>query len=252
MHVMIEGAIESPHHYILSLPTQLGKHQGDQKTASFSLVGFIMQRLLNRGQRLKGLISNGWQKTAATSPPTSPLSLPSHSLVNAAPHNGCPSSSSSTNRRYFSSLLDDHNILDSSQADVAPPMNITAFGDKAFQVNDKFIKQPILLLPHSVYMWQVKDFDDITVESLSLFTLVYPTIEILFIGTGETTKRIDPEITKYFKSKGIVLEVASTIHAASSFNVLNAEGRNIGAALLTLQPIVANEVNKDDLTTIPE
>ena len=83
-----------------------------------------------------------------------------------------------------------------------------------------------------------------------MFTLVYPTIEILFIGTGERTKRVDPEITKYFKSKGIVLEVASTIHAASNFNVLNAEGRNIGAALLTLQPITADELNREDATLL--
>ena len=214
-----------------------------------------MQRLLNRGQRLQGLLGNNWPKATVTSPPTSPLGSPVHSSVlgsiTATSHHGCPSSSSSSaSRRYFSSLLDDHNLFDPSQGDLTPPMNITAFGDKAFQVNDKFIKQPILLLPQSVYMWQVKDFDDISIESLSMFTLVYPTIEILFIGTGERTKRVDPEITKYFKSKGIVLEVASTIHAASNFNVLNAEGRNIGAALLTLQPITADELNREDATLL--
>ena len=141
-------------------------------------------------------------------------------------------------------------MIHPSDTDVS--MNITAFGDKAFQVNDKFIRQSILLLPSSVYMWQVKDFDDITIESLSFFTLVYPTIEILFIGTGETTKRIDPEITEYFKSKGIVLEVCSTIHAASSFNVLNAEGRNVGAALLTLLPMTADELSAKDVQRSPE
>ena len=216
-----------------------------------------MQRLMNRGQRLQGLLNNFGQKATGTSPPTSPV-LPPHAsfkryvCTSHCSHSSCPSSSSSgASRRHFSSILDDHNIFDPAQADITPPMNIAAFGDKAFQINDKFIKQPILLLPQSVYMWQVKDFDDISIESLSLFTLVYPTIEILFLGTGETTRRIDPEITKYFKSKGIVVEVASTVHAASNFNVLNAEGRNVGAALLTLKPMSADELlSKEDFPMI--
>ena len=47
-----------------------------------------------------------------------------------------------------------------------------------------------------MFLWDVKDVDDITIESLSLFHLVYPTIEILFIGTGEKmTRRLPPEVT---------------------------------------------------------
>ena len=129
-----------------------------------------------------------------------------------------------------------HDIYDNSIVDLDPPMNITEFGDRAFQVNQTLIKQPILLLSKSVYKWKVKTFDDITIDSLSLFHLVYPTIEILFIGCGERMPRqLDPEITKFFKAKGIVVEVSSTVHAASTFNVLNSEGRSVGAALLTLE-----------------
>ena len=103
--------------------------------------------------------------------------------------------------KFSSSILDTHNIFDSNVIGLDRKMNITGFGDKAFKVNDKLISQSILLLPRSVYLWKANTFADITIESLSMyesimilfsntyfklyisrFTLVYPTIEILFIG----------------------------------------------------------------------
>ena len=45
---------------------------------------------------------------------------------------------------------------------------------------------------------------DITVESLSVFEIAYPTIEVLFIGCGEILKNRFPiHIEKYFRDKGI-------------------------------------------------
>jgi NADH dehydrogenase [ubiquinone] 1 alpha subcomplex assembly factor 3 len=44
------------------------------------------------------------------------------------------------------------------------------------------------------------------------------------------------EIYDYFRSRGIVIEATSTANAASTFNILNAEGRNVAAALLTAEP----------------
>ena len=85
--------------------------------------------------------------------------------------------------RYSSSLLDNHDLFDTAQLEAERKMNINSYGDKVFMVNDKLVGQSILLLPRSLYLWKPRSFEEITVESLSLFTLVYPTIEVLFIGT---------------------------------------------------------------------
>ena len=85
----------------------------------------------------------------------------------------------------FSSVADVHNIFDMDQIGAERKMIISAFGDRAFKVNDKLIRQSILLLPRSLYLWNAKTFADITIDSLALFPLVYPTIEILFIGKEE-------------------------------------------------------------------
>lgn len=50
------------------------------------------------------------------------------------------------------------------------------------------------------------------------------------------TQRISPEIVQYFKSRGIYVEATASNSAASTFNILNAEERNVAAALLTMKP----------------
>lgn len=120
---------------------------------------------------------------------------------------------------------------------------ITAFGDKSFLINRVLVRQSVVLLPNSFLLWKPRSFEEITVDSLTIFELIKPTIEVLFIGCGETMpQRLPTKIFDYFKRKGIVVEASNTINAASTFNVLNGEGRNVAAALLTLQPIDDEEI----------
>jgi len=59
----------------------------------------------------------------------------------------------------------------------------------------------------------------------------------LFIGCGEVLDQQFPaEIVKHFREKGIVIEASNSVSAASTFNILNGEGRNVAAALLTKKP----------------
>lgn len=113
---------------------------------------------------------------------------------------------------------------------------VRAFGERSFQINDVLVRSSVLLFPKSFLIWNAKKPSDIDLESLLLFPILYPTLEIVFVGLGETFQAPLPaDITSYFKAKGIVLEASSSVNAASSFNVLNGEGRNVGAALLTLE-----------------
>jgi uncharacterized protein len=119
-------------------------------------------------------------------------------------------------------------------------IQVKAFGETSFRLDEVLVKHSVLLLPHSFLLWNAKVFDDITQESLEIFPLLFPTLEILFIGCGETQpKQLPLELVRYFRGKGIVVEATSTSNAAGMFNVLNAEGRNVAAALLTEQPSTA-------------
>ena len=48
--------------------------------------------------------------------------------------------------------------------------------------------------------------------------------------------QLDPALLRFFKQKGIVIEVSNSANAAATYNVLNSEGRNVAAALLALGP----------------
>ena len=116
-------------------------------------------------------------------------------------------------------------------------LSILAFGDHCFQVNDILVRQSILLFKDHFLLWNANEFDDITIDSLNIFTVLYPTIEILLIGCGESQpKQIDSKIVQHFKSKGIVIEASNTSNAAATYNILISEERNVAAALLTMKP----------------
>lgn len=117
-------------------------------------------------------------------------------------------------------------------------VTVVGYGDHAFQINDTLVRQSVLLLPHSFLLWNAREFKDITIESLTLFTVLFPTLEVLLIGCGERVPgRLPTEIAEHFRQRGIVVEASSTMHAASTYNLLSTEGRNVAAALLTLQPV---------------
>lgn len=143
-------------------------------------------------------------------------------------------------------------LLDGFESDGVGGKRLTVRGynDNSFLVNDILIEnQSIILFPSTMILWNgIREVKDITIESLSVFTLVYPTIEILFIGCGETMlSRFPVEICKYFRDKGIVIEATDTANAAATFNVLNSEGRNVGAALLTLVPSSYDDITTTDM-----
>jgi len=115
---------------------------------------------------------------------------------------------------------------------------VRGYGETFFQINDVQVNQSVLLFRTSFLLWNARTFDDITVENLAPFVLLHPTLEVLFIGCGEVQPRqLPPDLVKFFRTKGVVLEASSTINAAATFNILSSEGRNVAAALLT---------NKDD------
>lgn len=116
--------------------------------------------------------------------------------------------------------------------------SVNAYGDNSFTINNVYVSQPVLLLPNSFLLWNnVSSINDITPTSLSIFTKMHPSLEILIIGLGEQPRlpSNSVEIKKYFRDHGIVVEMLGTVSAASTFNVLNSEGRNVAAALLTMK-----------------
>ena len=80
--------------------------------------------------------------------------------------------------------------------------------------------------------WSPKKFSEITADSLSIFKTVWPISEILILGCGRYIEPLDPALRRFIRSTGMKLEVLDSRNAASTYNILNEEGRIVAAALL--------------------
>ncbi|XP_018319641.2 NADH dehydrogenase [ubiquinone] 1 alpha subcomplex assembly factor 3 [Agrilus planipennis] len=112
---------------------------------------------------------------------------------------------------------------------------INSYSEVGFRLNNDFtILGPVILFPRSALSWNVGSINDITEESLSLFTVLEPKIDLLVLGTGDKIEdtSFHKKIFPFLKKHKINLEILPTDQACSTFNFLNSEGRYIAAALI--------------------
>jgi uncharacterized protein len=128
---------------------------------------------------------------------------------------------------------------------------ITAYGDHEFMVNNVFVKSSVLLFPNSFLQWKISDISELSIDSLRIFTILYPSLQLLLIGTGKSM--IFPHepkaqgIVDFFRKQGVKVEFLSSNVAATTFNFLNQEDRNVAAALL---PLLPQDVEEDERNMI--
>jgi uncharacterized protein len=101
---------------------------------------------------------------------------------------------------YASGLGKGVSILDEDALDATGKRRIQlkAYGDKVFQVDEVLVRQSVILMPHSFLLWNARTFEDISIESLAIFPFLFPGLEMLIIGCGKVQpKQIDPDIIRY-------------------------------------------------------
>lgn len=112
--------------------------------------------------------------------------------------------------------------------------------------NDMSVLGPMAIFPRTVLSWNVGNFKDVTEESLSLFALLEPKLDILVLGTGDRSNDTTLFTTciKFMRKHKVNIEILPTEQAVSTFNFLNSEGRYVGGALIPPETITTTE---DDL-----
>ncbi|PHT95267.1 hypothetical protein T459_03149 [Capsicum annuum] len=106
------------------------------------------------------------------------------------------------------------------------------FTDTGFRVNGVHYEGSLLCVGNLLMSWQPKNLSEVTPESLSIFQTVRPVPEILLLGCGKYIQRVNPELRGFIHSTGMKLEAIDSRNAASTYNILNEEGRIVAAALL--------------------
>ncbi|XP_078468468.1 NADH dehydrogenase [ubiquinone] 1 alpha subcomplex assembly factor 3 isoform X1 [Lampetra planeri] len=118
------------------------------------------------------------------------------------------------------------------QRDSPNTMFVDSYGLHGFTVNGNRVIGPCAIIPHAIIQWNVGSWKDISEESLSLFYLLEPRIEILVLGTGDRVERLDPQLLRFMTRQGVAVEVQDTGHACSTFNFLVNDRRLVAAGLI--------------------
>jgi uncharacterized protein len=91
----------------------------------------------------------------------------------------------------------------------------------------------ILAFPFGCFLWNVQTAKQVTLESLAPVLLYRPAMEYLFLGCNQSIDRKELDrITMEFRKLNIVVEQLDLASAVGTFNILNAEDRQVTAALV--------------------
>jgi len=136
----------------------------------------------------------------------------------------------------FSSLGAGQDLLADVLQDGGRPKTILeGYSSTGFEVgNETIFEGSVLALPYSKFIYKPRKPAEVTVDSLKCFTVVNPSIEMVFFGSDvefEQEKR--EEVRKWGRESGVKVEFMGVGNASATFNILNGEDRRIGACLLT-------------------
>jgi uncharacterized protein len=111
---------------------------------------------------------------------------------------------------------------------------IAGFGQGGFRFGEMSHQGSILALPSGIRRWEPpKPFR----HDEALYDAVLAeadATDMLLIGTGATPVPPPAPLRQRFRDSGIAIDVMTTGSAASTYNVLLAEGRRVAAALVAV------------------
>ncbi|XP_010469226.1 PREDICTED: uncharacterized protein LOC104749325 [Camelina sativa] len=131
-------------------------------------------------------------------------------------------------RRAFS-LYDQINLINNVPED---QLRFQEFDETSFTVNGVRYEGSLLCVGNLLMSWSPRNLSEISTDSLSIFKTVRPIPELLIVGCGRYNHTLKPQVRQFVKSIGMKLETVDSRNAASTYNVLNEEGRIVAAALL--------------------
>jgi uncharacterized protein len=111
---------------------------------------------------------------------------------------------------------------------------IDAYGKGGFRFGDMSHRGSILCLPQGIWAWPVTTVSEISEETLTR-AFAAKGVELMLVGTGKQPWLMPEALRWRFRDAHIGLEVTPTGAAVRTYNILFAEGRRVGAALIAVE-----------------
>ncbi len=102
---------------------------------------------------------------------------------------------------------------------------VDGYGPGFFRVGGEVIRGGVLLLPSGVHEWAGY------VDAAALVAAA-DQIDVLLLGTGATIAHAPGDLRRALEAAGVGVEAMDSPAACRTYNVLLAEGRRVGAAML--------------------
>ena len=115
--------------------------------------------------------------------------------------------------------------------DTAP---IDAYGNGGFRFAGMSHRGSIMALPSGIYAWEPADPAALTMDDFGLLDTCAPLPRVLLLGLGARLDSFPTALMTELRTRGIQPEPMDTGAAARTYNVLLAEGRSVGAALVAV------------------
>jgi uncharacterized protein len=112
------------------------------------------------------------------------------------------------------------------------PAPIEAYGNGGFRFAGMSHRGSILCLPSGIHAWAPAV--PLDAASLAPALAEKDALRVLILGTGRRQEFPAPDLRRAFVEAGVALEAMDTGAACRTYNVLLAEGRPVGAALLAV------------------
>lgn len=112
---------------------------------------------------------------------------------------------------------------------------VDAYGNGGFRFAGMSHQGAILVLPTGILAWD--PHKPLIVQDFSPVLDATTPVEFLLLGTGLEIERPPKTIRDAFAAKGIGLEPMSTGAAVRTYNILLAEQRHVGAALMAVDHV---------------
>jgi uncharacterized protein len=111
---------------------------------------------------------------------------------------------------------------------------IDAYGNGGFRFAGMSHRGSILCLPSGIYAWAPRAPDEAGIASFAPVLAEEAGLDVLLYGTGARQAFPASDVRRAFADARVALEVMDTGAACRTYNVLLAEGRPAGAALIAV------------------
>ena len=111
---------------------------------------------------------------------------------------------------------------------------IDAYGNGGFRFADMSHRGSLLCLPAGMWAWEVAGPEAISVDTLAPFLTHAAELDFVILGTGRMQWLLPPALRAPFRAARLTIDTMTTAAAVSTYNVMVAEGRRIGAGLIAV------------------